>query len=501
MRGKKGLKVFLVITMIAVFFLISEWFKHNEETSFAVDTDAFNVVESKEALEKKLIAGMKFYDSETLKKVYEHDFATDLDHVEVSILESNRKLRIEKVWEDNLGFLVTYSLNLLPDDKKPGSVPYLSMNRISLQAKGKDPLELGIDVSISNSPYRWVSEGIVYENRLYRMIWIDTKKTEQTNQTLTNWVKDEDQLKSTEDAIRLIEDVSFEEIELVHITKEKSATKVDDITFHMDLGKRNKVLKSIKLNKKVDIGSGNHVLFKRLDVYLKNSRLYLEFPNQSETFQKITFKINDYVHTSGLLQNGNGEFYLIVPNMEPIAGDNKLNIQLINGINPSEKEIKFTITAKELHSFKKVVKDKAANPIANTTQLLIDHKVGNYGENEFVLKKLVKKGRTVGYELYVNNKNKRYVDIWFMTKEQKEKIPKKYRAGNQPMLEVTDRNGTPLKIEKNYGLSTKRGKSLYYGFKAKQFKQTDEIHVKLLNIPEIQTFSKNQITFERPTID
>ncbi|WLD91506.1 hypothetical protein [Alkalihalobacillus sp. AL-G] len=502
MKNNNAVKAIFALVIVVVFFLISENFQEKERASLAVDSEKFNVVDTKEELEEKLMRGVPFYNPEDLKMIKKYKLMTELEDMVVPVLEENRTIRLEKVWEENFGFIVTYSLNLLPEDKGPESIPYLTMDRISLKAEGKDPLELGIEMR-SDSEYEWVNRGIVFEDRIYRTIWVETNGNGQIFETLNKWVEEDEALKSMDDAIHTIDQVSFEDIELVHIGENSSRkkTQIQNLTFNMQLGKSNQVLQSIKLNKTVDLGNGIQVLYKRLDMRLRHSQMYLEFVNQHPPFSEITFKMNDYEHGGGFGTDEDGEVSLYLPNMHELLG-NEFDLQLISGIVPANNEVKFTITKKDLDGFKTLIEKDESNT------LQIDRPVGKHGENEFFLSSLVRQPYdSIGFELGIRSEAS-HQRIWFRDyarhQEELEGIPEEHREHylDSPFIEVTDDNGDPLMVTENHGSSsTSSMMTQYHGYNEEQFLQAEEIHVRLFNIPDQISFSENKIHIKLPAID
>ncbi|MGM7701333.1 hypothetical protein ACSVDE_06365 [Pseudalkalibacillus sp. Hm43] len=498
MKGKNTLaKLLPVLLILGAFFFISEMFKEKERTSFAVDREAFIVVDSEEELKERLGREVQYFDPEMFKLMEKHNLITEIENVNIPVVEEQREFRIESLYNQGLGLFMTYSLDVLPNDESPDDIPYFEFDRLKLTADGEDPLELGVGRHGGFQDQHWQSDGVVFQNRIYRRVVYEPDWNEKVLKTLSSWVnsKEMDNFDHINEAIMKISKIELQEVELVkkgNAGGEKFA--LQDIALDYQMKSQDPLLESVSVNKSTNLGNGRSITYTDFETRLHQKRLYFEMNSPLE-LNEVYYKYGKIEGQSSVRKDADGRQYIEIYH-DPYNGDlgpDEPTISLLSGSYPTDEELTFTITKDEFQKFRaKMEQDE------NVYEINRDLGVVNTIDFELVKLEINPNGPhqdNYGFFLKVDPEHEYDRHIYFQSYERyletiKEHPEAEMHFRGQPMMEVKDQDGNPVRADQHY--SDESGH--FYGFEPHSFDEIEELNIRIFNLPMYVDFAENEVS-------
>ncbi|WP_261133673.1 hypothetical protein [Bacillus sp. Marseille-Q3570] len=475
MKKKKLIKIIPVVLIMVAFFLISEKFQERERTAISVDDEKFRVTESKSDLRKQLRFEVDMPDYGFQQRVDEYSLDTEIDDVNVSIMEKRRDFRIHSVVNQHLGLLITYSFNLLPDDEEPNDIPYLLLDRLTYFTEDKKPLEIDVQYPTEQNAFNWPNDGIVYENRLYRRVFIEADFP-----TLENdWT-------AREGAIEKIHKVELKDVHFIKKDKpEDQPIYIEDITLKSNFIGENTILETKDLEETLQLNETVSIHFKRLETLLYSQRLYLDIGSEDEktTLRTLIYERNGRPDRAIIEKDEDGNQFLTLPIFEENMTD-RFEFKILAAEIPSEEELTFKVTKEELTAYRKRGVDSIHN---------INRTLGVVNGTEFTLHTIRPSGSgsdsaTIGFELKkTNTENYRssYITDYTSIEEEMESYPEEERdrLEGHPFIQMSDQDGEVIRVLDLYGHGVEDNVHIqYFGIEKEKFKQVEELNVRIWNI-------------------
>jgi hypothetical protein len=437
-------------------------------------------------------------DPEMIKLLEKHGFLKQLNGISIPVIEEQRDLQIESLWNQGLSLMLTYSLNVLPSDQKPDEIPYFKFDRLKVTAEGEEPLEIPIMSTDQQSMYNWPNEGVVLDNRIYRRVWIHPEWDENIMKKMSGWMDEKESGEAydfMDQAVLKINKVAFEEAELVVKGEEQDRSiAVDDIALDYQMQSWDPLLDTIQMDKTVQLGGGESITYKNYEIHLHQQRLYFDMESESE-YSKLTYKVNGMTNQSRILEDEDGNRYITI-HYYPGIQKEKLSFSLLDGSYPTNKELKFSITEDQLNAFRNGLEQKE-----NVYE--INQDLGTINGIAFKLLRLEKTDQgpshlNYGYALEIDSGedfglNMRFRNYGNFLKHRGEMVDYEHTIETEPFFEITDQTGE--QIYSDYGFS--QGKGRFFGLEVDQFEHVKELNVRYFNLPMKVKFQENEI--ELPT--
>ncbi|WP_221564733.1 hypothetical protein [Alkalihalobacillus sp. TS-13] len=489
MKKNRLVKIFPVVLIMIAFFVISEKFQERERKAFSVDEEKFRLAESEADLRKQLRFEVDMPDYGIQQRVEEYNLVTQVDDVNVPIMEKRRDFRIHSVFNQHLGLLITYSFNLLPGDEEPSDIPYLLLDRLTYFAKDKEPLEIPVQNPIELYASNWRNDGIVYGNRLYRRVFIEPGFPTLENDW-TAW---------SFSAIEKIQKVELGDIHFVKKNKpEDRPIYIDDITLKSNFIGENTVLDTSDLEETLQLNETVSIHFKRLETLLYSQRLYIDINSKDDTrLRTLIYELNGHPDTAIIEKDEDGNQFLALPIFEENMTD-RFEFKILSAEIPSEKELTFKITKEELTAYRKRDVDTIHN---------INRTLGVVNGTEFTLHTLRPSGNgldsgTIGFELKKTNpENYRssFITDYTSIAEEMESYPaeERYHLEGHPFIQVTDQGGEVIRVMDLYGHGVEDNVHIqYFGIEKETFKQVEELNVRIWNISKFLNTEEQELNID-----
>ncbi|MGP4079682.1 hypothetical protein ACTWQL_07165 [Pseudalkalibacillus sp. R45] len=496
MKKKRLIKIIPIVLVMVAFFVISEKYQERERTAFSVDEEKFRVAESEADLRKQLRFEVDMPDYGFQQRVEEFNLDTQVDNVNVPIMEKRRDFRIHSVFNQHLGLLITYSFNLLPGDEEPNDVPYLLLERLTYFAKDKKPLEIPVQNPIELHASNWRNDGIVYGNRLYRRVFIEPDY--QKLQDSSSWSLENDWT-SWAGAIDKIQKVELKDSHFVKNNKrEDKPIYIEDIMLKSNFVGENTVLESRDLEETLQLNETVSIQFNRLETLLYSQRFYININSEDDTsLRTLIYELNGRPDTALIEKDKNGNQFLTLPIFEENMRD-RFEFKVLSAEIPSEEELTFKITKEELAAYRQRDVDTIHN---------INRKLGVVNGTQFTLHTLRPSGSgpdstTIGFELKKTNPaNSRssFITDYTSIAEEMESYSEEERdrLEGHPFIQLTDQDGNTIRIDDQYGHGVEDNVHIqYFGIEKETFKQVDEFNVRIWNISKYLNTDEKELIIE-----
>ncbi len=498
MKGKNTLaKILPVLLILGAFFFISEKFKEKERTSFAVDREEFVVVDTEEQLKARLATELSNFDPQMFELLEKHDLITKIESVNVPIVEEQREFRIESLYNRGLSLIITYSLDVLPNDKNPDDIPHFEFDRLIATAEGEEPLELAVGTHGGHQDYHWQRDGVVYNNRIYRRVFFEHDWDENILKTLSSWAdtKDKENFDHIERAIMKISKIELQEAELEkkrNTSNEKFA--LQDITIDYQMQSQDPLLATFAINETADLGEGRSITYTDVENRLHQKRLYFEMNSPFE-FNEVYYEYARMQGQTIIHEDADGRKFFSVY-QDPQFETNDLAISLLSGSYPTKEEIKFTITKEDFNRFReKIEQDQDVYEI--------NRDLGKVNTMDFELVKLERNPHgpnrnNYGFFLKVDSNNDYDRHLYFQNYQRYKEIIKEHPEAelhmrNEPFMEVTDQNGNLIPSDHHY--SDESGQ--FFGIEQPAFESIEELNIRIFNLPMYVDFSENEVSLKQ----
>ncbi|WP_408006167.1 hypothetical protein ACJROX_15765 [Pseudalkalibacillus sp. A8] len=505
MKGKsKYIKIIPVILILIAFIFITDKFQEKERSSFAVDKEKFDVAENESELKEKLSKIVPNYNPEEFELIDKYDLMTEIDDVEVNILEEQRKFRVDSVWNEDMRLLVTYSLDLSPFDEDPEDIPFLKVNRLAYHLDGKEPFELAVGSRNQPGATFWHHDGVVYKNRLYRRTWLEPEFSEKKHQEFSKWIGVQQAHTYNAEAITNINKFELGDIQLIQKTKNNSEKSyaIDDLYVNYDFKSWNPLLEKKPINETVTLRKDSKITFTDFEMRLHFSQLNVDLDSPYE-FTRLNYKYNDHIDFAPLQSGPDGQRFIGLPHYQQMnfLDTEEINLKILGGSFPTDEELSHAITPEDLKEFRNQIE-------AGSDSIEINREIGQVNGIEFKLTKLGKNvhgPREYEYGFFISIKaNKEMQNLHLnnyteFLEFRKENPDTPFYGEAQAFYEVTDQNGKSVKSRGEYSHwiesdEDRFAQEQYFGIEKEDFDQLDEINIRLLNIPRYIEFDENELT-------
>ncbi len=450
MKAKsKYIKLVTLILILIAFIFITDKFQEKERSSFAVDQEKFDVAKTESELKEKLGNMLPNYNPEQFELIEKYDLMTHFDDIEINLLEEQRKFRIDSVWNEDMRLLVTYSLDLSPFDENPEDIPFLKVDRMAYHADGKEPFELAVGSRNQPGSNYWHHDGVVYKNRIYRRTWLEPEFNEQTHQEFFKWIGGQKANMYNGEAITNINKFELGDIQLTQRSKsgnEKSIA-IDDLSVNYDFKSQNPLLEKRVINKTFKLSEDTKITFTDFELRLNFSQLNVDLDSPYE-FTRLNYQYNDHIDFAPLQPGPNGQWSIGLSHYQRMnfSDTEEINLKLLGGSFPTDKELTHTVTIEDLNKFRDHVKE-------GSDSLEINREIGKVNGIEFKLTKLGKNVHRPGeYEhgfFILTKANKEIQNLHFNNYTEYQEFLKDnpdipFYGEDQAFFEVTDQNNKPV---------------------------------------------------------
>lgn len=397
MRRKQTLlKIIPLLLVLVAFLFLSDKLKEKERTSFTVDNEKFNVAETEEELHKRLTNEIRNFHPELMLKLDRYNLLTDIEGVDVQIMDGQRTFQIESIWNEGMRLLLTYSIELSPFDQEPDDVPHLTIDRLTF-GKNEKSIELPVE-NFDGIPQRqFRSDGVVFKNKIYRRVIVESYWHEDTMQTLMSWVEGDqtgtDEMTRIDQAIKQINRIALNDVSFHQKSNDESVTNIEKIDIPYKMQGWNPVLAKYPIDRAHVVTPDTQITFEEFEIRLHQSRIYLELVSPHE-LNELEYKMNGVIRTDRIMRDENGRDYLELPHFLRLDETNdEVEMEMLSGIFNTDEEIRFTIDD-ELEAFRKGLKE-------GKSRYQVDRRIGELNDIEFELSYLDKGAHTVRQRLWV----------------------------------------------------------------------------------------------------
>ncbi len=485
------IKLIPVLFLVVGFFIVSELFKEKELTSFAFDDEQFKVAQSEKELNKMLGNQIKSIDPETMELIEKHGLMDRYENIQIPIMEQQRDLHIESIWNDGLGLLLTYSFSLLPSDQGSSEVPYLSMDQISFEAEGHVPIELTVIDSGPSHFKNWTNEGVVFKDRLYRRVMIQPDYDETIFKTLSSWVSNEQNYKHAQKAITKISRIRFHGVRTVKmVNREEQDHPLDDIVLDYTMDSWNPVIETHEVNQRLELGNGIYIKLTDYENRLYHSRLYMDI-GSSHPFSQLKIAVGDQKDFTPVLTDADGRQFISFEHNERMA-ENRMEIELLAGVYHTDEELVFSITNEELNGFRHALDNGKIHYPLNKTGV-----INGINLNMPEIRKVEQgPGINYGFNIFMDSSMSEFPHLYLenytqFVENMKTHFDFEEIMESQAFFEVLDEERSPVKLNLYHMYSNGGGQ--FFGVEKSVFDQLGEINVRLFNIPNQVDFDKNKV--------
>lgn len=312
-------------------FVVYTQYEKSAEPTWTVNKEQFSVVNSfKDGMKREYI---KFNELEMIDK---YGFLKDVSKT-VTLKESYRTLKIEKIWNMHGRMYLVYSVDVKERDKDEYHIPRLSVKNMLFQTKEGKELVLKAGEEMGQPGTR--DEGFVYKHRLYRSMMLmpsmfDSSENDWSIVSKANVVRLKDlTISSKNNGVDSIEDIALK------VPSEDPYTKV---------------LKSEPIDQTFTYGDNKKVKIKSIDALLYEQRLSIEIPNDDSLigFASKDNKLQDQPLTYGILGTNQKGYY--IPLFDMYGDVNKVkenNITFTNSVHKDSRSFSWTIPKNDIQTF------------------------------------------------------------------------------------------------------------------------------------------------------
>ncbi|TLS36063.1 hypothetical protein [Pseudalkalibacillus caeni] len=251
-------KILVGVIVLGAFLFAFNMYE-SKEASFKVDKTEFDVYDTKEAMFKEQ---QEFFPPLALAR--EVGVVKQLND-KVPVLKMNREITFEEAWLTELGrLMLLYSVELKETDKRE-DVPFLKIKNLMYETKDGQK-ELFKNQYNHNISYpEPMTEFKIYDHKAYRLIMLFP---ENFDQKINDFEK-------AEKFFNNVNKVSLENITLGSNRDDKEAA-LDPYSISIEPTSRDEVVKTIPINKTVDLPNGRKLALKKLIVGFFENRIEID---------------------------------------------------------------------------------------------------------------------------------------------------------------------------------------------------------------------------------
>ncbi|WP_270181561.1 hypothetical protein [Alkalihalobacillus sp. CinArs1] len=321
----KKLNLYKIVGILITFglFLVIFNFLQNREPNFEVNSKAFDVVESAEAL-----------DDHMNQMIPQFKLAKELDLINtynksIPILDLDRELIIHEAMVVAYGGIyLSYSFSLKEEDM-PFDLPQLSIGSISYRdgsgAKKSEYVEQHLIQS---------QKPIVNEYRLYQAVIL-------TPESNLNFITEEEM-----DLLNL-EELTLKDIVVSHGEKKKT---LNDVTLKVEKGYKGTPFAEADLDQALQVGDGTIEFEKFTASYTKN-KLYFESDLNDLSYILVNEQVGDHTFQNRYKVENEGDRFSIT--MQPFQElQEKLNLEIAGILRDKTGSVESTLSSEELTKLK-----------------------------------------------------------------------------------------------------------------------------------------------------
>lgn len=349
------IKKLLIGSVLIGGFVVYTQYEKNAEPNWTVNAEHFSVVNSlKDGMKREYI---KFDELELIDK---YGFLKDVDK-KVTLKESYRTLKIEKLWNMNGRMYLLYSVDIKERDKDEYHIPRLSVKNMQFQTKDGKELVLKAGEEMGKPGTR--DEGFVYKHRLYRSLML--------MQTMFDSSENDWSIVSNAHIVRL-QDLTIS-------SKDNGIDTIQDIGLTVPSeDPYTTVLKSEPIDQTFTYGDKKKVKIKSIDALLYEQRLSVEIPNDDSLigFTSKENKLQDQPLTYGIFGTNKSGFYVPIYDMPGDVNKKKeRSVTFTSSVHKDPRSFSWTIPKKEIETFLADTKQ----PILKSQEILtIDNTIVRY---------------------------------------------------------------------------------------------------------------------------
>lgn len=348
--------------VVIVFILLGNQFQKKAVQTVEVNKENFDVVDSYEKVQYYSRLGEN-YRGRLLVKAEKYDLLQQFENAEIPVMESNRTFKIHQVWNVNEEFHLIYSVNLLPNDKKPQDIPYMTFGDILLHNKENQQARISVDpyeTDPNNSHNMTSNTGFLLDDRFYRSIWIKGRLGSTFHEEIMEW-DEPDVLEGDAVQARLedVKEVTFSNLKMIN--KEFEMNDIDPLKLEMNLTTTDNPLQSFGLNEKAKLTANTTLSFKRYEVGINGEKLFIDIGENHDQIRELTYLMNGEEIQSPIHVNENGEQFLYA-NYRPIESE-VLRIHFTEASVPNDEQVSYTLSQKHMEKFQAEMSNEEVPPM------------------------------------------------------------------------------------------------------------------------------------------
>ncbi|MGM0803562.1 MAG: hypothetical protein ACQET8_02395 [Bacillota bacterium] len=325
------IKKLLIGSVLIGGFVVYTQYEKSAEPTWTVNSEQFSVVNTlKDGMKREYI---KFDELELIDK---YGFLKEVNKT-VTLKESYRTLKIEKIWNMNGRMYLLYSVDVKERDKDEYNIPRLSVKNMQFQTKDGKELVLKAGEEMIHQGTR--DEGFVYKHRLYRsMILMPSMFDSSEN----DW-----SIVSKAKIVRL-QDLTIS-------SKDNGVDSIEDIAFTVPSeDPYTKVLKSVPIDQTFTYGDNQKIKIKSIDALLYEQRLSVEIPNDESLigFASKDNTLHDVPSTYGILGTKENGYYVPVYDMpEDMEKKKEKTLTFTSSVHKDPRTFSWRIPRKDITRF------------------------------------------------------------------------------------------------------------------------------------------------------
>ncbi|WLD91507.1 hypothetical protein [Alkalihalobacillus sp. AL-G] len=499
--NRKIIKYSTVPIILAAFFLISEFVQQKEITTFDVDEEVFKLVDSQAELQKFIpvtsISGIPNY----YNLVQAYQLYTSYDDQTFQVPGTRRTLKINQIWNYGSDIFIHYSMNMLPRDDDPETMPYVFFKEMTLH-NGNEKLQMNIQDPDPLQYHHWQNDGVVFERNIHRILHVKPKMNQKIYSTLLEWSGGETNPHLMERAgITEVERLTIENVQLITLKEDELQEKkeITSITLPVSFINRSTALEKIPLDQVIQTNETYTLTLKRYEMSFIDDRLYFQVSPSIPEGSELFFIRDGVIYNQTRVQmNKNGETFINI--YPPHRKEKQIEMEMQSFEILDRNQLEFTITEQDLAAYRSLVQ-KSGKSVSYS----VDRNIGKVNHISFDLMNL--RGNISNsddanftFELMFTAKGDldthfRF-DGYFQGENSRDPSTHKY-----PVIEVYNEKGERLQIDTRAGYKNVDGKVVQvFDVKNEAIQNANELKVKLYNIPKILPFKKNKIKFTQPTL-
>ncbi|WP_349410666.1 hypothetical protein [Pseudalkalibacillus sp. SCS-8] len=466
---KKALPVIIVIVL---FILLGQQLLKEEQTSFAVDEEAFTVFDTYEEILMYSRFSSDHYWA-LLEKAREYNLIHRFEDKVFPLNQTHRTIQIHEVWNADNDFYLLYSINLLPKDENPSDVPYITMSDITVHNAEDQQASLYIPYQKDKDMFR-NRDGLVYDNRFYRSLWIRSEIDGSFYTSIHEWEGIDYKNKPIDYRwVNAVEKVTFDNLIL---TAPQTDIQMDPIQLDMTLTDMDEPLEVIELGNEVTLMPGTSIKLERIEYGLRNTKLYVELGDNEQEIRHLSFMVNSMAWDSFIETDENGDSYLNLWN--ELSNFDQSNILFTEALVPEEKELTYQLTEQDMNAYKEMLQN------GETTMMKLEKEFGTLDDKlTFKASHLDTMTSPEREEIVLavdieGDAQSRYRS-WFTNYENIRNDPERFKnRNNLSYIEVTDETGTPVDSVRIMG----HGRQTKFRFSKQDFMEKKELHFRFFHL-------------------